>query len=61
MLVIQEQGQQALQEIGNLSNRVGYLESKLEEIESKQQTLSRVEQRGGSTCIPKHQHLPRVS
>ena len=56
MLVIQEQGQQALQEIGNLSNRVGYLESKLEEIESKQQTLSRVEQCGGST--PKQQRLP---
>ena len=37
MLVLQEQGQQAVQEIGHLSNRVGYLESKLEKIEGKQQ------------------------
>jgi len=56
MLVLQEQGQQALQEIGHLCNRVGYLESKLEKIESKQQTLSGVEQSCGST--PKHQRLP---
>ena len=56
MLVLQEQGQQALQEIGHLSNHIGYLESKLEKIEGKQKTLSGGEQSCGST--PKHQRLP---
>jgi len=37
MLVLQEQGQQALEEVGHLGNRVGYLESKMEQIEGKQQ------------------------
>ena len=36
MLALQEQGQWALQEIGNLSSRVGHQESKLEAVEKKQ-------------------------